>query len=53
LQARDGSLHATYSYHLNQRHLPRDVDGDPAAKSIKHVRFNEAWIRAGDTAGGK
>ena len=44
IQARDGSLHATYSYHLNSRDLPKDVDGDPAAKSIKHVHFNEAWV---------
>jgi hypothetical protein len=44
MQARDGSLHATYSHHLGGPNLPKDVDGDPAAKSIKHVRFNEAWI---------
>jgi predicted neuraminidase len=48
IQARDGSLHASYSYHLARRDLPRDVDGDPAAKSIKHAHFNEAWIKAGD-----
>lgn len=33
IQAADGTLHVTYSYHL---------------KTIKHVRFNEAWVRAGD-----
>lgn len=49
IQSRDGSLHATYSYHLNKRSLPKDVDGDPAAKSIKHAHFNEAWIRQGDS----
>jgi predicted neuraminidase len=43
-QARDGTLHATYSYHLNRRSLPKDTDGDPAAKSIKHAHFNEAWV---------
>jgi predicted neuraminidase len=48
LQARDGTLHASYSYHLNRRSLPRDGDGDPAAKSIKHVHFNEAWVMQGD-----
>jgi predicted neuraminidase len=48
IQARDGSLHASYSYHLARRHLPKDLDGDPAAKSIKHAHFNEAWIIAGD-----
>jgi len=30
VQSRDGSLHATYSYNL---------------KTVKHVTFNEAWIR--------
>jgi hypothetical protein len=48
LQAKDGSLHVSYSYHLARRNLPRDVDGDPAAKSIKHARVNEAWVRQGD-----
>jgi predicted neuraminidase len=48
LQARDGTLHASYSYHLATRNLPKDVDGDPAAKSIKHAHFNEAWVMAGD-----
>jgi predicted neuraminidase len=32
VQADDGSLHATYSYNL---------------KRIKHVAFNEAWVRQG------
>jgi len=49
IQARDGTLHVSYSYHLNRRTLPRDVDGDPAAKSIKHAHFNEAWVMAGDS----
>ncbi|HUS35142.1 MAG TPA: exo-alpha-sialidase [Verrucomicrobiae bacterium] len=44
MQARDGWIHATYSHHMGGPDLPKDVDGDPAAKSIKHVRFNEAWI---------
>lgn len=48
IQARDGSLHATYSYHLARGDLPRDAEGRPAAKSIKHAHFNEAWIREGD-----
>ena len=48
IQARDGSLHASYSFHLAKRTLPKDVDGDPAAKSIKHAHFNEAWVMAGD-----
>ncbi len=48
MQARDGTLHASYSYHLNRRRLPKDGDGDPAAKAIKHAHFNEAWVQAGD-----
>jgi len=44
LQARDGSIHVSYSYHLSRRTLPKDVDGDPAAKSIKHAQFDEAWV---------
>ncbi len=47
IQARDGTLHVSYSYHLNRRDLPRDNDGDPATKSIKHVHFNQAWVMAG------
>ena len=41
-QARDGSLHATYSYFLN--HLPADA----ARKTIKHAHFNVAWVKEGD-----
>lgn len=44
IQASDGWIHATYSHHLGGPDLPKDVDGDPAAKSIKHARFNEAWV---------
>jgi predicted neuraminidase len=42
IQARDGSLHVSYSYFLN--HLP---EGAPR-KSIKHARFNAAWVKQGD-----
>ncbi|MCP5523382.1 MAG: exo-alpha-sialidase [Verrucomicrobiales bacterium] len=48
LEARDGTLHASYSFHLHRSQLPKDVDGDPAAKSIKHAHFNEAWVMQGD-----
>ena len=48
LQAHDGWLHVVYSHHLANNTLPHDVDGDPAGKSIKHARFNEAWVRVGD-----
>ena len=34
MQARDDSIHATYSYF------------SAAGKSIKHARFNEDWVRS-------
>jgi predicted neuraminidase len=40
IQARDGSLHATYSYFLN--HLPQDAP----RKTILHTHFNVDWIKA-------
>ena len=49
IQARDGTLHASYSYHLNKKGLPLDADGQPARKSIKHAHFNEAWVMQGDS----
>jgi len=48
IQAKDGTLHASYSYHLAKKTLPKDVDGDPTGKSIKHAHFNEAWVQQGD-----
>ena len=48
IQARDGSLHATYSYHLNKKEVGNDSEGQPARKSIKHAHFNEQWIMQGD-----
>lgn len=45
IQARDGTLHATYSHHLStERPLPKDPDGKPAHSSIKHAHFNVSWI---------
>ena len=48
IQAKDGSLHASYSYHLAKQNLPRDADGNRSSKSIKHAHFNEAWVMQGD-----
>jgi predicted neuraminidase len=36
IQARDEAIHVTYSYFT------------PEGKAIKHARFNEEWVRAGD-----
>ena len=46
-QAKDGSLHASYSYHLNEKTAEKDVEGKPKAKAIKHAHFNEAWVKQG------
>lgn len=47
IQARDGTLHASYSYFLN--HLPADAP----RKTIKHAHFNTEWVKAtGRTAAG-
>jgi len=48
IQARDGSLHASYSYHLNKKDVGKDAEGQPARKAIKHAHFNEAWVMEGD-----
>jgi predicted neuraminidase len=36
IQTKDGFIHVTYSYFV------------PEGKSIKHIRFNEEWVKAGD-----
>ena len=41
VQAADGSIHATYSY------FARSAEGGEL-KTVKHARFNAAWVEAGD-----
>lgn len=48
IQARDGTLHASYSFHQRRSETHLDPAGRLAAESIKHAHFNEAWIRQGD-----
>lgn len=48
IQARDGSLHASYSYHISQNKAQKDAGGKPMHKTIKHAHFNEAWVMLGD-----
>ena len=48
IQARDGTLHASYSFHQKKSDTRLDPTGQPANESIKHAHFNEAWIRQGD-----
>jgi predicted neuraminidase len=45
IQGKDGTIHATYSYHRTKPNQPRDQEREPAAKTIKYVHFNEAWVR--------
>lgn len=40
IQTRDGMIHVTYSYRPNAAAAKREGQGE----SIKHVRFNEAWL---------
>jgi predicted neuraminidase len=42
IQGKDGTLHASYSYHWKPN--PNDTNST-AAKTIKYVNFNEEWIR--------
>jgi predicted neuraminidase len=48
IQARDGSLHASYSYHISPNKARKDAGGRPMHKTIKHAHFNEAWVMAED-----
>lgn len=48
LQAKDGTLHITYSHATSATKAPKDSAGRPLRETIKHAHFNEAWIRAGD-----
>jgi predicted neuraminidase len=48
IQARDGTLHASYSYHLNRKDVEKDGEGKLRRKAIKHAHFNEEWVMAGE-----
>ncbi len=48
IQAKDGTLHASYSFHQKQREVKLDAAGKPANESIKHAHFNETWVMQGD-----
>lgn len=47
IQARDGTLHATYTHTRNGKNVEKDEHGKPRRECIKHVHFNVAWIKAG------
>ena len=50
IQARDGSLHASYSYFINNDPVVMDKEKNRPvrSKSIKHAHFNIEWVQAGD-----
>jgi predicted neuraminidase len=48
LQARDGSIHVTYSHAMAKTKAPKDAEGRSLREAIKHAHFNEAWILEGD-----
>jgi len=52
LQAKDGTLHVSYSLHL-EKGFERDAEGKPRSKSIKHAHFNEAWVMEASAADAK
>lgn len=43
IEARDGTIHVTYSYFAPQ--------AEGGGKSIKHARFTKGWLEAGDAEG--
>lgn len=53
IQAGDGSLHATYTYTAGAYEPERDAEGRLLRECIKHARFSEAWVQAGDPGGGR
>lgn len=48
IQARDGTVHVTYSYAIAKSQAPKDAEGRSLRETIKHVQFNEAWVRVGE-----
>lgn len=48
IQARDGTLHASYSYRIPDRAAEKDAEGRVLIKSIKHAHFNLAWVMEGN-----
>ena len=48
IQAKDGTLHATYSYQFAKSKIVNDAQGRLMREAIRHVHFNESWILEGD-----
>lgn len=48
IQARDGTLHVSYSIRQKRSKTERDTAGRLANEAIKHAHFNVAWVMQGD-----
>ena len=48
IQVNDGTIHVSYSFHQKKSETKPDAAGRPASESIKHARFNEAWVIQGE-----
>lgn len=45
IQAKDGTLHASYSFSLKTRKAAEAAGASAPGECIKHTRFNEEWIK--------
>ncbi len=48
IEANDRTFHVSYSYSPPRSKIELDAEGRSMSESIKHARFNEAWILQGD-----
>jgi predicted neuraminidase len=44
IQARDGTIHVTYTYTAPAAEVRRDPQGRPLREAIKHAAFSEDWL---------
>jgi predicted neuraminidase len=45
IQAKDGMIHASYTYTLKDKNVQTRTGEKSPGECIKHARFNEAWIK--------
>jgi hypothetical protein len=48
LEARDGTIHCSYTYTLTPSKAQKDSAGRPLRESIKHAHINLEWVERGD-----
>ena len=48
IQAKDGTIHVTYTYTTRGGDEKKDAEGRALRECIQYEEFNEAWVRAGD-----